>query len=51
MESFVQRLSKKRETEQAITVLPVLDTRKEHGGSCDCGEAGCGSDEGGCCGG
>jgi len=50
MESYMQRLAKKKEP-QTITVLPVLQTEHAHGAECDCGDAGCGSGEGGCCGG
>ena len=53
MESFMQKLAKKKEAESTITILPVLNAaHAEHGASCDCGEKGCGGAEGdGCCGG
>ena len=48
MESFLQKLAKERKPDQEVTVLPVLQTPREHGATCDCGEAGCG-DADGCC--
>lgn len=46
----MQKLAKKKEP-ATITILPVLHEEREHGATCDCGEAGCGAGEGGCCGG
>jgi hypothetical protein len=53
METFVQKLAKKRENGQTLTILPVIDAnRHEHEADCGCGEAGCsGESESGCCGG
>lgn len=51
MESFLQKLAKKREDERPLTILPVVESAQGHGAACDCGEAGCGGDEAGCCGG
>jgi hypothetical protein len=52
MDTFVQKLAKKKEL-QTITILPVLDAnRHDHEASCGCGEDGCSSEsDGGCCGG
>lgn len=50
MESFMQKLAKKNEP-TTVTILPVLQGEREHGATCDCGEAACGGTEGGCCGG
>ena len=50
METFMQKLAKKKEP-SSITILPVLQEEHRHGESCDCGEAGCGGSEDGCCGG
>jgi len=53
METFVQKLAKKRENGQTLTILPVIDAnRHEHEADCGCGGAGCsGESESGCCGG
>ena len=52
MESFMQKLAKKKEP-PTVTILPVLNARHtEHAADCGCGEEGCsGSADGGCCGG
>ncbi len=50
MESFMQKLAKKKEP-TTVTILPVLHEETKHGTSCDCGDAGCGEGDGGCCGG
>ena len=50
MESYMQKLAKKKEP--ALTILPVLQEKHDHGATCGCGEEGCGdAGEGGCCGG
>ena len=50
METFMQKLAKKKEP-ATLTILPVLQEEREHGTTCDCGEAGCGDGaDGGCCG-
>jgi hypothetical protein len=52
MESFMQKLAKKKDGEPTVTILPVLQPQREHGGTCGCGEEGCGDEaDGGCCGG
>jgi len=53
METFVQKLAKKRENGATLTILPVIDAnRHEHEADCGCGEGGCaGESDGGCCGG
>ena len=53
METFVQKLAKKKDDGNTLTILPVLDAnRHEHKAGCDCGEGGCaGESDGGCCGG
>jgi hypothetical protein len=51
MESYVQKLAKKREP-TTITVLPVLQEERAHEDGCGGGSCGCGDDaDGGCCGG
>ncbi len=53
METFVQKLAKKKESEHAITILPMLQAdRHDHEAGCGCGEGRCaGESDGGCCGG
>lgn len=52
MESFMQKLAKKKDPQPTITILPVLNVaHTEHGEGCACGADGCGEGEGGCCGG
>lgn len=51
MESYVQKLAKKREA-NAVTILPVLQEEHAHEGGCGDGSCGCGDGgDGGCCGG
>ena len=52
MESFVQKLARKKEREPVVTILSVLNVPAEHGGDCGCGDEGCGGADGdGGCGG
>ncbi len=52
MESYMQKLAKKKEP-ATITILPVLqDPEHRHSESCADGSCGCGDEaDGGCCGG
>lgn len=53
METFVQKLARKKESGHTLTILPVLDAnRHDHEAGCGCGAEGCaGESDGGCCGG
>lgn len=50
MESYVQKLAKKKEPD-AVTVLPVLQEEHGHEGGCGDADCACGDGaDGGCCG-